>query len=265
MISPKTEKELYIKEMAPGIYLLDEAHEATGYLVIGKDKACVIDTMNGHNNLKEAVKRLTDRPLILINTHGHPDHIYGNVYFEEAFIHPDDLPVTRIFTEDPKFIDICHAKGVTMPPFVDVHEGDIFDLGERHLEVYELPGHTPGSILLLLKEDRILFTGDAINHHLWMQIDHSIDMDLFKRNLERVMFLEEMADRILHGHAHDFDDISLMACLLEGVNEICSGHTENDPDYTYFGGTVKQHPFQCRPDKHYQQNDHVIVYDPDRI
>ena len=54
-------KDLYIKEMVSGVYLLDEAHEATGYLIIGKDKTCVIDTMNGHNNLKEAVLRLTDR------------------------------------------------------------------------------------------------------------------------------------------------------------------------------------------------------------
>ena len=42
MNTPQTEKELYIKEMIPGVYLLDEAHEATGYLVIGKEKACVI-------------------------------------------------------------------------------------------------------------------------------------------------------------------------------------------------------------------------------
>ena len=41
------EKELYIKEVRHGVFLLDEAHEATGYLVIGDERACVIDTMNG--------------------------------------------------------------------------------------------------------------------------------------------------------------------------------------------------------------------------
>ena len=50
------EKELYIKEAAPGIYLMDEAH-AVGYLVIGNDRACVIDTMNGLNDLRKAVRR----------------------------------------------------------------------------------------------------------------------------------------------------------------------------------------------------------------
>ena len=39
----------------PGIFLMDEAHEATGYLVVGRERACVIDTMNGYNNLYQAV------------------------------------------------------------------------------------------------------------------------------------------------------------------------------------------------------------------
>ena len=41
------DKKLFVTEVHPGIFLMDEAHEATGYLVIGKEKACVIDTMNG--------------------------------------------------------------------------------------------------------------------------------------------------------------------------------------------------------------------------
>ena len=52
------EKELFIKEVRPGIYLMDEAHEATGYLVVGQDRACVIDTMMGYNDLHQAVRKL---------------------------------------------------------------------------------------------------------------------------------------------------------------------------------------------------------------
>ena len=75
------DRELFIREVRPGIFLMDEAHEATGYLVVGKEKACVIDTMNGYNDLYAAVTRLTDKPLTVVNTHGHPDHIFGNVFF----------------------------------------------------------------------------------------------------------------------------------------------------------------------------------------
>ena len=60
-----------IKEVRPGIFLMDEGHEATGYLVVGEDKACMIDTMMGYNDLKQAVAKLTDKPVTVVNTHGH--------------------------------------------------------------------------------------------------------------------------------------------------------------------------------------------------
>ena len=259
------EKELFIREIFPGVHLMDEAHEATGYLVVGKEKACVIDTMNGYNDLNRAVRRITDKPVTVLNTHGHPDHIFGNIYFDHAFLHPADLELARSFTEDPEFIRFCEEKHRSMPPFREVREGDVFDLGGKHLEVYGLPGHTPGGIVLLLPEDRILFTGDSINHHLWMQLDGCSPMDEFVRNLNRIMFLEQKADRILHGHADDYDDISLMRCLRDGAEELSREQTANDMPYHYFGGDARQHPFACLPDRHYQSAGHVICYRPETL
>ena len=259
------EKELFIKEIRPGVYLMDEAHEATGYLVVGESRACVIDTMNGYNDLYQAVRKLTDKPLIVVNTHGHPDHIFGNVYFDEAYMNPADLPLSRIFTEDPEFLKQCSENDLKMPPFRDIHPGEVIDLGGRTLEVFALPGHTPGGILLLLREDRILFTGDSINHHLWMQLDGCLPMKAFLKELDRILFLEDRADIILHGHAHDVDDISLLRCMRNGVEEICEGKMEVDMPYEWFGGVARQHPFQCDSDKFYQQKDHVICYQPDNI
>ena len=256
------EKDLYIKEMCPGVYLMDEAHEATGYLVVGRNKACVIDTMNGYNDLNKAVRGLTDKPVTVINTHGHPDHIFGNVYFDNAYMHPADLALAEMFSKEPEFVAACEENHLRMPSFSETREGDVFDLGGRHLEVYELCGHTPGGIVLLLKEDRILFTGDSVNHHLWMQLEGCAPLNVFVRNLDRILFLENEADRILHGHARDFDDISLMRCLRNGAEELWNGHTEHDKPYHYFGGEVRQHPFACLPDRHYQQDEHVICYDP---
>ena len=259
------DKALYIKEMAPGIWLMDEAHEATGYLVVGEEKACVIDTMNGYNDLYTAVRKITDKPVTVINTHGHPDHIFGNVFFDGAYMHPADLELSRMFTESPEFLGEFGKRNLRMPPFSETREGDVFDLGGRHLEVYELPGHTPGGIVLLLREERILFTGDSVNHHLWMQLDGCSPMDEFVKNLDRIMFLEEKADRILHGHAHDFDDISLMRCMRNGAEELADGKTEADLPYRYFGGEARQHPFSVLPGKQYQQEDHVICYMPENI
>ncbi len=254
------EKELFMKEVRPGIWLMDEAHEATGYLVVGQDKACVIDTMNGYTDLYGAVRKITDKPLVVVNTHGHPDHIFGNVYFEEAYLHPADSGLARMFAESPEYLALCREHGWTMPPFRDILPGDVIDLGGRTLEVFGLPGHTPGGILLLLREDRILFTGDSVNHHLWMQLDGCLPLHEFVKELDRVMFLQDRADIILHGHARDADDISLLRCLRDGVAEICEGKTNGDLPYQWFGGTDLKHPFRCDPDRHYQQDEHVICY-----
>lgn len=258
-------KELFVREVRPGVWLMDEAHEATGYLVVGEKKACVIDTMMGYNDLNKAVRKITDKPVTVVNTHGHPDHIFGNVYFDEAYLHPADLELAASFAEEPEFREICEKNHLRMPPFREILPGDVIDLGGRTLEVFALPGHTPGGILLLLREDRILFTGDSVNHHLWMQLDGCLPMHEFVKELDKVMFLQERADIILHGHARDTDDISLLRCMREGAQEICDGKTEQDLPYSWFGGTDLQHPFRCDPAGQYQQEDHVICYRADNV
>ena len=254
------EHELYVKQLTEDVFLLDEDHEVSGYLVVGKTKACVIDTMNGYTDLKAAVRKITDKPVILVNTHGHPDHIHGNYHFDEAFMNPKDLPLAETFIKDPEYQKILDEHNGVFPPFKPIKGGDVIDLGGRHLYVYDLPGHTLGGILLLLKEERILFTGDAINHHLWMMFEDCPKMDEFVKSLDKVMFLEKEADRILHGHARGFDDISLMRCLREGALEIAEGKTENDLPYEWFGGVSKQHAFKLEAGKEYTQEDSVICY-----
>lgn len=224
------------------IYLLDDNHESTGYLVIGENKALVIDTMNGYADVSAIASKYTDLPLMVINTHGHPDHIYGNIYFDEVYINPDDWAVAYEFVNTPEILELGEKRGRKMPPFKDIKHGDVIDLGGLHVEIISLPGHTPGSILLLLKEDRILFTGDAINHHLWMQLHHSTSLAMFRDNLKKVQYLKNEADHILHGHGQGLDDISLLEKTLQGIEEILADNTEGDEDYTWFGGKAKTHP-----------------------
>lgn len=259
------QKDLYITEIRDGVYMLDEAHRGTGYLVVGDEKACVIDTMNCRCNLYEAVREITDKPIILVNTHGHPDHIAGNRYFESAYMHPADLETVAFYRERPALQRLLAETGKDLPPFLLVKEGDVFDLGGKHLYVYDLPGHTPGSILLLLKEERILFVGDSANHELWMQLRDCLPLKAFAQNLERVLFLENEADTILHGHALDYDDISLLRCILGAVKELCEGKTEKDRPYFWSGGEVRQHPYECLPGKHYSKDTHVIVYKEEKL
>ncbi len=258
-------EELYIKELKPGVYLLDERHEVAGYLIVGRKKALMIDTMNGYTDLHRAVREITDKPVMVVNTHGHSDHIAGNIYFEEVYINFKDLFLTKEVTESEQVLRFCKEKGLFMPEFREIKGGDVIELGDKTLEVYELPGHTPGSIVLLLKEDRILFSGDAINHHLWLQLDESMPVSDYVEQLDKVMFLQEEADYILHGHTNDFDDISLLRCMRQGCMEICAGKTQKDVPCKESFEVGMQHEFALEPGKHYQREDSVICYSPQRI
>ena len=254
-----------LKQVRNNIYLMDESGDSTGYIIVGNNKACVIDTMIGRDNVYEVVRGVTDKPIILVNTHGHPDHIYGNVYFDKAYMNEADLGIAKEHMEHPEFVAECQKRQLSMPPFENIKEGDVIDLGGLTLEVYEIPGHTLGGILLLCREERILFTGDSINHHLWMQLDECTSIKKLVESLERVMFLENDADVIYHGHARDYDDISLMRALLEGAKDLVAGKTENDTPYKWFAGESMQHPFVVDETKHFQQNDHVICYNKNNI
>lgn len=256
------ERKIYTKKMDEGVWLLDDSGQATGYLVCGEKKAVVIDTMHGITDVHTAVRKITDLPLTVINTHGHCDHIFGNIYFDcDCFLNPADTEVAEEHTSFPNFVALCEEKKLKMPPFKPIYDGDVIDLGGLTLEVIGLPGHTPGGICLLLRERRILFTGDSINHHLWMQLDYSQPLKTFLKNLDKISWVTEKADKILHGHTQDFDDISLFYKLRSGVVALIEtrgmGEKRFSTEYKWFGGSAKQYPFD--------DDGSVIVYTDEKL
>jgi glyoxylase-like metal-dependent hydrolase (beta-lactamase superfamily II) len=232
-------------QLSDRIYLMSDQDNATGYFVVGDDKVLVIDTMTGYDNINEVIKTITDLPVMVVNTHGHGDHVLGNVYFDEAFIHPDEIEIVNMFLDNPEFIEECEKRGLKMPPFQYLTGGELIDIGGATFDVVLLPGHTKGGLCLLYREERVLFTGDGINCYLWMQLDHSMPMSTLVESLENIMYLKDKADRILHGHATGYEDISLMELLYTAAKDLVE-HPEladTDPDYNWFGGVDKQHDY----------------------
>lgn len=260
-----SENGLVIKKLRDRVYLFDEEHKATGYLVIGDNKAIMIDTMFGGYNLMDEIRKLTDKPVEVINTHYHSDHILGNIYFDRAYIHPADKVLAEEFCNREDFKAECLKYNVKMAAFDVTGEGDVFDLGGISLKIYDLPGHTPGGIVILCPEERILFTGDGINHFLWMQLDCCISLKEFIPKLERIRFLEKEADYILHGHAGGFDDISLLSSVLDAVKEIVDGKREEDSEYEWFGNVDMKHPFKVDGSRSFDVDFNYICYKESNI
>ena len=244
--------KIIVSKLTDHVWLMDD-QGSSGYVVVGNKKALVIDTMNGSEDVQEVVRTITDLPLILVNTHVHPDHIGGNHFFKEAYMHPADMPFVEMFTEP------CNLDKV--PALHPVREGDVFDLGGLHVEVYEMPGHTPGELCLLLAEERILFPGDGINHHLWLQLDGCSPLAECLKELERLDFLKDRADYILHGHTRVPEDILLFDMVEQGIRELVnqtdSEVTNQDGVYQWFGGTGKIHV--------YDADGNAICYQPANI
>lgn len=167
-----------VQLVADRVWAIDEFGTDILYLVEGSEKAAVIDTGCGMGNLKKVIECLTDRPYIVLNTHGHIDHAGGNYEFSEAYLGEADFAMAdteslrqgwesflKKTKEEPDFYGLEHMKEHAMPgscPLRALADGQIFDLGDKKMETIFVPGHTPGSAVFLDRENKILFAGDSI-------------------------------------------------------------------------------------------------------
>ena len=251
------EQRAIIKQLMPHLYLIDDAGDSTCYLIEGKTHAMLIDTVNGQEDLRAIVEKLTKLPVIVVNTHGHGDHIFGNVYFDEAWMHPADFQLAEMFMDYAK--EEMARQGLKPCPLKPLAIGQVFDLGDLALEVVALDGHTPGSIGILDRKDRILFTGDGVNTHLWMQLEGCSTLAELRRML--INLKEQHGsefDYILHGHDKGLREAVVVDWLIKGCDDLLAGRTENDKPYHYFGGECLQHPIS-------DVEGQVIVYNKEML
>ncbi|MBP3372684.1 MAG: MBL fold metallo-hydrolase [Clostridia bacterium] len=148
-------------QIDPGTWCLDTL-VANSFLLIGEEKAMLVDTGMSRNNLKEFVSTITDLPVFVVNTHGHFDHTGGNGFFEDVYMSAYAATEAKtVFTvgddarsEDEYPLDY---------EIKIIEEGHIFDLGGRRIEVIAIPCHSPGSLAYLDLDKKILFSGDEID------------------------------------------------------------------------------------------------------
>lgn len=235
-----------LKKINDHVILMNDNNEGTGYIVIGKSKALIIDTMNGYENVKEIAETVTDLPFTVVNTHGHGDHIFGNIYFDKVYMHPSDFSLAESFFALPEFKEL-NKTGYEPAEMLPVSEGDIIDLGGIELEIFHVPGHTAGGICLLLRKDRILFTGDSIIEQTWMQLPESLSMETFYSSLDKLSCIRNDFDIILTGHSRDAEDASLYEAHKNAVHEVIEHKNENDEPFEWFGGVSLAHPYGKPP------------------
>lgn len=183
-------------------------------IIQGSKLAVVVDTGYGIYNTREIVEKYITTPYMVINTHGHMDHTAGNYLFDKVYVPAKDYNLYyQHNNKDRRLKNVLDAKKKGILPeffnedaYINAHlnntypikEGTIIDIGNKHIELIPMEGHTQGSIGLLIKEDRFLLTGDAAIQAIWLFLEESTDRDTYIKMLERVKKLD--FDEFLTGH-----------------------------------------------------------------
>lgn len=159
-------------------------------------------------------------PYELLNTHADMDHIAGNHYFPVFYMHPSEATV---------FYNLNKGTGKFLP----VYDGDILDLGDRPIEIVHIPGHTPGSISVLDRNQRVLIGGDPIQMHgqIYMFGIHR-DLHSYVYGLQRLLDRTDY-DKIYPSHAEIRVARNVIPGLIAGAERILAG--------TATGKTVPMH------------------------
>jgi glyoxylase-like metal-dependent hydrolase (beta-lactamase superfamily II) len=191
------------RQLDDDVFLIGEPPHVNSFLVVGDERAALIDSGLGVDRIRPVAESLTDRPIEVVNTHYHFDHVGGNREFDRTAIHElgaehvaegssaKDLafyvPMFELVAERtptlqsidegffaflsdettprplPAGFDPAAWSIAPRPPDRLLREGDRVDLGGRSLTVLHTPGHTPDSSCLLDERSGILFGGDTVN------------------------------------------------------------------------------------------------------
>ncbi|HUU94447.1 MAG TPA: MBL fold metallo-hydrolase [Phycisphaerae bacterium] len=208
-----------VYRVGPGTTALYEPghwQEAISYLVEGRDRAVLFDTGLGIGDIKAVVDQLTTLPVTVVNSHEHFDHIGGDRLFADVAVADNPAGLERLargtgslagqITADtvwmplPPGFDRAHYETPPIRPTRRLVDGERLDLGGRTLEVVLTPGHTPGSLCLLDRGRRMLFTGDTLYPAELYAYAPESNLDDYVRSAARLGTLADAVDVLCPGH-----------------------------------------------------------------
>jgi glyoxylase-like metal-dependent hydrolase (beta-lactamase superfamily II) len=229
-----------VRPLADGVFLVAEPGHVNNFLVVGEDRAVLLDTGLGVSDIRTVAEGLAGKPLSVVNSHYHFDHSGGNRLFDEIAIHRAGAPLLaqpspeglaegymaytqrlidawRGYKElDDSYFHLVTADTLIrpLPDGFDpgdyqivpttattlLDDGDEIDLGGRVLTVMHTPGHSPDSICLFDERNGLLFGGDTINTGPIYAQLEDSDVEAFTRSTRRLAGLGDAVGRVFVCH-----------------------------------------------------------------
>ena len=240
-----------VYEVEPGIFAIYEPfqwQEVISYLIIGADSALLFDTGNGIGNIKAIVEQLTEKPVQVLNSHTHYDHIGGNYFFDKILSVSTDFSKSNSRGVENKVVAaevspeaLCKGlpNGVTrenhhIEPFAitdQVNDGAVIDMGNRKLEILVITGHTDDSIALLDRQAGFLWTGDTFYEGpIWLWFPET-DLAAYRKSIVRLAALTPQLKALFPAHNTPKADPALLIEVQKAFDVVLAGKSKPVPTW----------------------------------
>jgi hydroxyacylglutathione hydrolase len=242
--------DLQISQLENLTWVIETSDNTTMYIIEGNDRALLIDTGTKCDSLDKVINHITQKPLWVVITHAHHDHA-GNIgFFDEIYLHPGDSSLLQ-----KTYRGKLHY----------IEDGYEFDLGGKTIEVLHMPGHTPGSIVLVDTATHSCYSGDAFGSgQVWLQLRPFAPMSTYIASCDRMIKImkDEGVSKLYCGHypyikkALGIDYLIAMRDLAVSIKE---GTVMNPQPYSIKVSIGCENPFIAT------SGDVSIVYDPEHV
>ena len=202
--------------LAPGFWRIEEGGVRMFFFEDGGE-ALLIDAGFGSGDLKAFLATLTSAPVTrVVVTHSDGDHTGALTGFDRILMHP---------AEFSRFAE----KGGSLDKVEPLWEGECITVGGRRLEVILLSAHTPGSIALLDRENRLLLGGDMVQDGPIYMFGDGRCLPAFPHAMDRLMALSPAFDVIYASHHTPALTPDILPVLKEGALEVLAGRVPDEP------------------------------------
>ncbi len=237
-----------IEPITDGVWAIDDENEDSLYLIEGSGRAILIDTGASAEPLMPMLRTLTDKPIDLILTHAHIDHMYHAGEFENIYLHRRDLDAWKhglsALYKAGHILYHLPYRHVDPKKFVPLQDDSVIDPGGLRIRGLPAPGHPPGSSISVAEAHRLLNTGDAFGsgEAAWMWLPMCQIVSKYLESLRMLLaHLESYPDyRYLgghrlqgvasakHPHGHPLD-IQVPKDMITLCEKMLSGEEEGKP------------------------------------
>jgi glyoxylase-like metal-dependent hydrolase (beta-lactamase superfamily II) len=231
-----------VENIAKDTYRISDYGNTNCFLIVGSRRALLIDIGIGFYDILADIRKITDKPLDVVCTHNHTDHLGGYGDFESIYIHRDDLDTLKKFmlsrfvrkilllgskiNMSEKVPLKAVRKGKYKLNLIPVEDGHVFDLGDRKIEVLHSQGHTVGSIILFERATKLMFVGDNMCPSPWLFLPFATSVEEWLVEAKKIRdFSSEYA--IWWGHEGGLLDPALIKRVCEIGDEVLAKYPQN--------------------------------------